>query len=114
MQDCIFCKIVRGEIPTSLVYCDDEIVAFRDTTPQAPTHVLVVPRRHISSLNDLTAEEMPLLGKLLQVCREVAKKEGVFESGYRIAVNTGPDAGQVVEHIHFHVLGGGPMNLEIG
>ena len=105
-QNCLFCKIVAGEIPAALVHEDARAVAFRDTNPQAPTHVLVIPRAHIESLNDAARADEPLLGHLLRVAARVANQEGLSETGYRTVVNTGPDAGQSVLHVHVHLLGG--------
>jgi len=104
MSDCLFCKIIAGEIPATKVAETDRFLAFRDISPQAPTHVLVIPKRHMASLNDATdAEE---LGQLLLVARDVAKTEGHAEAGYRVVLNTNAGAGQTVFHIHAHVLGG--------
>jgi len=105
-RDCIFCKIVAGEIPAKLVYEDDRAVAFRDINPQAPTHVLVIPRSHIASLNEAGETDDALLGHLLLVAARVARAEGHAEGGYRTVINTGPDAGQSVFHVHVHVLAG--------
>jgi histidine triad (HIT) family protein len=105
-QDCIFCKIVAGEIPATKVYEDERAVAFRDINPQAPTHALVIPRSHIASLNEAGGADEPLLGHLLRVAARVARDEGHAEEGYRAVVNTGPRAGQTVFHVHVHVLGG--------
>lgn len=105
-QDCLFCKIVAGTIPAKLVYEDDRAVAFRDINPQAPTHALVIPRSHIASLAEASEDDESLLGHLLRVAARVAREEGHAEAGYRTVINTGPDAGQTVFHIHVHVLGG--------
>jgi histidine triad (HIT) family protein len=112
--DCLFCGISRGEVPAELVYEDDEIIAFRDINPQAPTHILIVPRRHIASVNDLTAADAELVGKLYLVARALAAAEGFAESGYRLVLNTGPGAGQTVYHIHLHLLGGRPLHRPPG
>lgn len=103
-DDCLFCRIIRREIPSPLVYETPDVVAFRDIDPKAPTHVLVVPRRHVASLNE--ADDPELMGKLLLGAAAVAKQEGVSESGYRTVINTNKDSGQAVFHIHVHVLGG--------
>src|SRR5690606_20233936 len=103
---CIFCKIAAGEIESNIVYRDERIVAFRDLNPQAPTHVLVIPRKHVATINDLGAEDAETAGRLFLVAAEVAKSEGVDESGYRVVMNCGEGAGQSVFHIHLHVLGG--------
>ena len=105
-EDCIFCKIVAGEIPAKKVYEDERAVAFRDINPQAPTHALVIPRAHVASLNEAGESDEALLGHLLRVAARVAREEGHDESGYRAVINTGAGAGQSVFHIHVHVLGG--------
>ena len=104
-SDCLFCKIVEGQIPADKVHEDDDVIAFRDINPQAPVHLLVVPRRHIASLNDASSEDQALLGRILLAARNLAQKEGVG-SGYRVVNNCGESAGQSVFHVHFHVLGG--------
>ena len=104
-DDCIFCKIARGDIPTKKVHEDADVLAFHDVNPQAPTHVLVIPRRHVASLDDAGAAEAALLGRLLGACRRVAELEGVA-GAYRVVNNCGAAAGQSVFHLHFHVLGG--------
>jgi histidine triad (HIT) family protein len=103
-DDCLFCRIVRREIPATVVFEDDHVVAFRDINPQAPTHVVVVPREHVASLND--AADAALIGRLSLAAAKIARTEGVAESGYRTVVNTNRDAGQTVFHIHLHLLGG--------
>ncbi len=108
-QDCIFCKIVAGEIPASLVYTDAHAVAFRDINAQAPVHLLVIPRTHIESLDDAAQRDEAPLGHLLRVAARVANQEGLSESGYRTVVNTGAGAGQSVFHLHLHVIGGRPL-----
>jgi len=111
--DCIFCKIAAGEIPSDKVHEDDDLVAFRDLNPQAPVHVLVIPRKHLASLNDANAEDRALLGRILLTMRELAEKLGVG-SGYRVVNNCGASAGQSVLHIHFHLLGGRAMDWPPG
>ena len=106
---CLFCRIAAGEIPATVVYQDDEVVAFRDIAPQMPVHVVLVPREHLSGLNGLDAATAPLVGKLALAAKKIAGELGVAESGYRFISNCGPDAGQTVHHLHFHLLGGGPM-----
>ena len=105
-QDCIFCKIIAGEIPSKQVYQDDKVTAFHDINPVAPVHVLIVPNAHIPSVNAVEAEHEALLGHMFTVARKIAEELGVAESGYRLIVNTGPHAGQVVFHLHMHLLGG--------
>lgn len=113
-EDTIFARIVRGEIAADIVYRDDRAVAFRDVSPQAPVHILVVPCRPLTGLQDATAEDVDLLGHLMQVAAEVARAEGVGESGYRCVINAGPDGGQEVPHLHIHLLGGRPMGWPPG
>ncbi|PYP56051.1 MAG: histidine triad nucleotide-binding protein [Gemmatimonadetes bacterium] len=109
---CVFCKIAAGEIPATMVKGGDGMLAFRDLNPQAPTHVLVIPTDHLASLND--AKDPRLLGGLLAFAREVARAEGIAERGYRVVVNTNPDGGQTVFHLHLHLLGGRPMKWPPG
>jgi len=106
MSDCLFCAIAAGDIPADLVHSDDEIVAFRDITPQAPVHVLVIPRAHHANAAALAAADAALAGRLLEVAGAIAAREGVADSGYRLVTNTGDRAGQSVHHVHVHVLGG--------
>ncbi len=106
MENCIFCRIAAGEIPADVVWENDEVIAFRDIDPVAPTHVLVIPKRHIQSAMDLTPEDGSLLYEIFRAAGEVARLEGRESSGIRIITNVGPDAGQDVLHMHFHVLGG--------
>ncbi len=105
-MDCLFCRIVAGEIPAAVVHQDERAVAFRDTNPQAPAHVLVIPRDHMESLDDAGLKDEALLGHLLRVAARVANELGLSESGYRTVVNTGSGAGQSVFHLHLHVIGG--------
>lgn len=111
---CVFCRIVAGELPAKVVAEDDLVLAFRDINPQAPTHVLVIPRQHIPSANALTADQAELVGHMLMVARDIAAGEGLSENGYRLVINTGPDGGQTVDHIHVHVLGGRPFGWPPG
>jgi len=106
--DCLFCGIVAGDIPADLVHEDDEVIAFRDIAPRAPTHVLVIPRRHIADAQALTDADAPVLANLFAVVRRVADEAGL-ERGYRVVTNVGPESGQTVFHLHFHLLGGRPM-----
>jgi histidine triad (HIT) family protein len=105
-MDCLFCKIVAGEIPADIIYESDDAIAFRDINPKAPTHVLVIPRKHISTINDIAIEDEALVGKLFTAAREIAAADGVAEDGYRVAMNCNEAAGQSVFHIHLHVMGG--------
>lgn len=109
MSETIFLKIIRKEIPAKVVYEDDQCLAFYDVAPQAPVHVLVIPKKPIESLEQLTAEDAPLMGHLWQVIQRVARQERVAESGYRVVVNCGQQGGQSVDHLHFHILGGRDM-----
>ena len=112
MSDCLFCKIIAGSIPSTKVYEDDAILAFRDIAPQAPTHVLVVPKVHIADCNDVTAENSAVVSHIFEVIPQIAKAEGL-DGGYRVVSNCGADAGQTVPHLHFHILGGKALNLEM-
>jgi histidine triad (HIT) family protein len=111
-ESCLFCRIVRGEIPATLVADTDECVAFRDINPQAPLHVLVIPRTHVASLAD--ADDAALVGRLSLVAADIARREGYAASGYRTVVNTGSDAGQTVHHLHLHLLAGRPLRWPPG
>lgn len=108
-SDCIFCKIVAGEIPASKVFESDEILAFHDIAPVAPVHVLLIPKKHIASLQDLGEEDLGLMGNLAAAAQHVAREKGVAESGYRLLTNSGKDAGQIVFHLHWHLIGGKPL-----
>lgn len=110
--DCLFCRMVRGEVPTTLVKETDDCIAFRDIKPQAPTHVLVIPREHISSLNE--ARDAALIGRLSLLAADIARDEGIADRGYRTVINTNADAGQTVFHIHLHLLGGRPLGWPPG
>jgi histidine triad (HIT) family protein len=105
-DDCLFCKIARGEIPSEKVYSDDEFYAFRDIHPAAPVHVLVIPRKHIERISDATEADTVLMGKLLLVANKVADQEGIRESGFRYVISCNKDGGQLVFHIHLHIVGG--------
>lgn len=105
-QDCLFCRIVKGEIPTKIVHQDPQAVAFEDINPQAPTHVLVVPRKHLSGLDQAGREDAQLLGHLQLVAAQIARARGIAESGYRVVINNGRGAGQSIFHMHLHLLGG--------
>jgi len=106
MPDCLFCRLAAGEIPASIVYQDERVIAFKDITPQAPTHILVIPLRHISTLNDLTAEDDGLVGEMTRRAAAIAKEQGLADRGYRVLFNCNADAGQTVFHIHLHLVGG--------
>ncbi|MCG8370506.1 MAG: histidine triad nucleotide-binding protein [Proteobacteria bacterium] len=113
-MDCLFCKIVAGRIPAEIVYDSDTALAFRDIDPQAPTHVLVIPRKHVSTINDLDGEDEALVGSLFTAAKEIAAAEGIADDGYRTVMNCNEGAGQSVFHIHLHVLGGRPMTWPPG
>jgi histidine triad (HIT) family protein len=113
-SDCIFCRIADGGIPAKVVRQDEHTVAFRDLDPKAPLHVLVIPRRHIASVNDVQDEDAEVMGALFVAARDVARAEGVAEAGYRVVMNTGADAGQTVHHVHLHVLAGRHMKWPPG
>lgn len=113
MSDCIFCKIANKEINSDFVYEDDEIIAFKDINPQAPIHILVIPKKHIESIIDLTDEDEMLVGKMYTAIRKIAKKLNIEESGFRLIVNCGKDAGQEVPHLHFHILAGKKLGTKI-
>ncbi|MCK4402435.1 MAG: histidine triad nucleotide-binding protein [Dehalococcoidia bacterium] len=113
-EGCLFCRIVAGEIPGDIVYQDKEFLAFRDINPQAPKHVIIIPKTHIASLTELTEQQQGLIGRLIILARNLAEKEGIAESGYRLAVNCGPEGGQVVPHLHFHLIGGRKLSNRLG
>ena len=113
MEDCLFCKIVKGEIPSTKVYEDEEILAFKDINPVAPVHILVIPKKHISSLNEIEPEDQMLIGKIFTVIKKIAKEQGFAENGYRVIANCGEDGGQEVKHLHFHILGGKKLGTKI-
>ena len=111
-MDCLFCKIVAGQIPSTKVYEDEQVLAFRDIAPQAPTHILVIPKTHIASVAEVNAENSGLVAHIFEVIPKIAKEEGL-ETGYRVVSNCGADAGQTVHHLHFHILGGKQLALEM-
>lgn len=113
-QDCLFCKIAAGEIPSTEVYSDEEFYAFRDINPGAPSHVLIVPRAHIARITDVKGDEAELLGRLILKANEIAEEEGLTENGFRYVINCGPWGGQSVFHIHLHILGGRPLEWPPG
>ncbi len=106
MTDCLFCKIVEGDIPADIVYQDDHVVSFRDISPQAPVHILTIPKKHITSLNELEDDDQSLIGYLALTSKRLAAEEGIDESGFRIIMNCNQEGGQTVYHIHMHLLGG--------
>jgi histidine triad (HIT) family protein len=112
MENCLFCKIVRGEIPSTKVYEDEKVLAFRDIAPMAPTHILVIPKAHIASVNEVNAENAAIVAHIFTVIPRVAAAEKL-EGGYRVVSNCGADAGQTVHHLHFHILGGKQLSTEM-
>lgn len=114
MSDCIFCKIIAGEIPSKKVTETDDLFAFEDINPQAPTHILIIPKKHIASGLGLGEEDKSVIGNVFLLANQIAKERGIDKSGFRVVTNTGPDAGQMVFHIHFHMFGGRPMNWPPG
>ena len=111
-MDCLFCKIVAGQIPSTKVYEDDQVVVFRDIAPQAPTHILVIPKAHMASVAEVSPENSGVVAHIFEVIAQIAKAEGL-ENGYRVVSNCGDDAGQTVHHLHFHILGGKKLALEM-
>lgn len=112
MEECIFCKIIRGEIPSNKVYEDDEILAFKDINPLAPVHILIIPKKHIETADDLEVEDEAVIGKIFTVIKKLAK-ENNLDNGYRIINNCGEDGGQEVKHLHFHLLGGRKLAIQV-
>ncbi len=112
MENCLFCKIVAGSIPSTKVYEDETVLAFRDIAPMAPTHILVIPKTHIPSVDGVTQENSAVVAHIFEVIPQIAKAENL-ENGYRVVSNCGPDAGQTVPHLHFHILGGKQLTLEM-
>lgn len=113
MDNCLFCKISNKEIPSTIVYEDEEILAFRDINPVAPVHVLVIPKKHIESLVHLTSEDEAVVGRIYTVINKIAKQEGIDQKGFRVIVNCGEDGGQEVKHLHFHLIGGKKLGTKI-
>ncbi len=111
MEDCIFCKIINKQIPSEIIYEDEEIIAFKDIQPLAPVHILVVPKKHITSVMELSEEDQILIGKIYLKIKEIAINAGIEKEGFRVITNCGENAGQTVKHIHFHVLGGKKLSL---
>ena len=107
-MECIFCRIAEGKIPSDVVYQDDTVMAFKDIHPKAPTHILIIPKKHITSLAEISPEDLPVVTHMIEVANKIAKQKGVSD-GYRLVINTGGEAGQVVMHLHMHLLGGRKM-----
>ena len=114
MSDCVFCKIVSGQIPSQKVFEDEDIIAVRDINPQAPVHVLILPKKHLASVLEVHESGGEFTRRLVQVVRTIARQEGIAERGFRLLTNTGPDGGQAVAHLHFHLLGGRKMGWPPG
>lgn len=114
MSDCLFCGIAAGKVKANLVYQDDAVVAFKDIVPKAPAHVLIIPRKHIVGVPDIEDQDQPLIGRIFQVAARLARDLGIADSGFRVVVNSGPDAGQSVFHLHYHLLGGRQMTWPPG
>jgi len=112
--DCIFCKIVAEEIPADFVYRDEDIVAFNDIAPLAPTHVLIIPKRHIPAVSDVTEADAPLLARMVLAANQIARDRGIAETGYRLVISSGVEGGQVVPHLHLHLLGGQELDHKLG
>ena len=113
-MDCIFCQIVAGKVPSEIIYQDEEVLAFRDINPQAPVHLLIIPKKHITSLAYLSEAESLLIGRMVNTANRLAKTEGISESGYRLVVNCGKEGGQLVPHLHLHLLGGRQLSGTMG
>jgi len=113
-MDCIFCQIVAGKIPSEIIYQDKEVIAFRDINPQAPTHLLIIPKKHIPSLAHLSEAESSLIGDMVNIANQLAKREGISESGYRLVISCGEQGGQEVAHLHMHLVGGRQLAPTLG
>lgn len=114
MEECIFCKIIAGELPGDIVYHDEQVTAFRDIHPVGPTHILIVPNKHIPDINSITEEDETLIGHMFFIAKQLAIQEKINESGYRLIINNGADAGQIVFHLHLHLIGGQKMRYPMG
>ena len=113
-MNCIFCQIASGKIPGDILYQDEKVVAFRDINPQSPTHLIIIPKKHIPSLAHLSEADSPLIGHMVKVANQLAKKEGIAEKGYRLSINCGEEGGQLVPHLHMHLLGGRKLSDRLG
>ena len=114
VEECIFCRIIAGEVPSDIVYQDEHFLAFRDILPQAPTHLLIIPKIHITSSVELTEEQQEFAGRLIIIAKNLAEKEGIDKKGYRLVMNCGPDGGQAVPHLHLHLIGGRRLDDRLG
>jgi histidine triad (HIT) family protein len=113
-MSCVFCDIAAGNIPATILFKDDKVMAFRDIHPQAPVHIIIVPIEHFTNLNDIRGDDFGLIAYIFSIANDLAKSEGISERGYRVVVNSGPEGGQVVQHLHFHLLGGRQLSGELG
>ncbi|UCH43876.1 MAG: histidine triad nucleotide-binding protein [Dehalococcoidales bacterium] len=113
-MDCVFCQIIAGEIPTDIHYRDEEVIAFADINPVAPTHLLIIPRQHIPSLAHLPDDETPLIGHMVKIANQLARDEGISESGYRLVISSGQQGGQLIPHLHLHLIGGRQIEATLG
>ena len=113
-MDCIFCQIVAGKVPSEIIYQDEEVIAFRDIEPMAPTHLIIIPKKHIPSLAHISEAELPLIGHMVNIANQLAKRGGISEDGYRLVMNCGEQGGQLVPHLHMHILGGRRLSDELG
>lgn len=114
MASCIFCRIASGQIQSKIAYSDSMIVAFHDANPQAPCHILLIPRKHVSSVRELSAGDDVVIGHIVRIAAQLAEEQGIADGGFRLVANSGPDAGQSVDHVHFHLIGGRPMGWPPG
>lgn len=114
MDDCIFCKIITGDIPSDILYRDDEVLAFRDVNPVAPTHILIIPVEHLVTTQDISDDNISLTGKMIRTANRLANQEGISENGYRLVINCGEQGGQVVQHLHMHLIGGRQLSSSLG
>jgi histidine triad (HIT) family protein len=114
MEDCVFCKVVAGELSTKTLYENDAVIAFADISPMAPVHALIVPKKHLGGINELSEEDAGVVGHMIMAARRLARQLGVADSGYRLVINTGADATQTVPHLHMHLLGGRPLEPKLG
>lgn len=114
MEDCIFCKIAAGQAPAEVLYQDDDVIAFADISPMAPVHALIVPKKHLASVEEISADDGEVVCHLIMTAQRLARELGISNSGYRLVINTGPDATQAVPHLHMHLLGGRPLEPKLG
>jgi histidine triad (HIT) family protein len=113
-EECIFCRIAAGEAPANMIYQDEDFLAFRDILPQAPTHVLIIPKTHITSVPELNEEQQEIAGRLIIIAKNLAEKEGIAKKGYRLVINCGTEGGQLVPHLHLHLIGGKKLDAKLG